>query len=95
MNEKVIYHLHQFGLLHGIYECAVGGGRIHCTDGGDNISIVGVVTGVLIVVIAMTGCWFLANLVVPQSEIEKIDAIGRWAKEELERRETEGREAEK
>ena len=56
------------------------------------MSIVGVVTGVLIVALVMTGCWFLANLVVPQSEIDKIDAIGRWAKEELERREAEGSE---
>ena len=56
------------------------------------MSIVGVVTGVLIVALVMTGCWFLADLVVPQSEIDKIDAIGRWAKEELERREAEGSE---
>ena len=56
------------------------------------MSIVGVVTGVLIVALVMTGCWFLTDLVVPQSEIDKIDAIGRWAKEELERREAEGSE---
>lgn len=51
------------------------------------MSIVGVVIGVLIVALVMTGCRFLADLIVPQSEIDKIDAIGRWAKEELERRE--------
>lgn len=34
-------------------------------------------------------CWFLADMIIPQSEIDKIDAIGRWAKEELERREHE------
>lgn len=51
------------------------------------MSVVGALFGVILVVIVMTGCWFLADLVVPQSEIEKIDAIGRWAKEELERRE--------
>ena len=48
---------------------------------------IGALLGLLLVVIVMTVCWFLANLVVPQSEIDKIDAIGRWAKEELERRE--------
>lgn len=56
------------------------------------MSIVGVVTGVLIVALVLMNCWFLADLVVPQSEIDKINDIGRWAKEELERREAEGRE---
>lgn len=56
------------------------------------MSVVGALLGLLIVVIVMTGCWFLADLIVPQSEIEKIDAIGRWAKEELEQREAEGSE---
>ena len=56
------------------------------------MSIVGVVTGVLIVALVLMNCWFLADLVVPQSEIDKIDTIGQWAKEELERREAEGRE---
>lgn len=51
------------------------------------MSVIGALLGLLLVVIVMTVCWFLANLVVPQSEIDKIDAIGRWAKEELERRE--------
>ena len=54
------------------------------------MSVIGALLGLLSVVIVMTGCRFLANLVVPQSEIDKIDAIGRWAKEELERREAEG-----
>ena len=57
------------------------------------MSVIGALLGLLSVVIVMTGCWFLANLVVPKSEIDKIDAIGRWAKEELERREvTDGRD---
>ena len=57
------------------------------------MSVVGALLGLLLVVIVMTACWFLADLVVPQSEIDKIDAIGRWAKEELERREvTDGRD---
>ena len=48
---------------------------------------IGALLGLLLVEIVMTVCWFLADLIVPQSEIDKIDAIGRWAKEELERRE--------
>ena len=54
------------------------------------MSIAGVVMGVLIVALVTTECRFLADLIIPQSEIDKIDAIGRWAKEELERREAEG-----
>ena len=53
------------------------------------MSIWGVESGLLIVAVVLVVCWFLANLIIPQSEIDKIDAIGRWAKEELERRETE------
>lgn len=52
----------------------------------EDMSIVGVVIGVLIIVIVLRGCWVLADSIVPQSEIDKIDAIGRWAKEELEQR---------
>ena len=55
------------------------------------MSVVGALLGLLIVAIVMTGCWFLADLIVPQSEIDKIDVIGKWAKEELERIEAEGR----
>lgn len=55
------------------------------------MSVVGALSGLLIIVIVMTGCWFLADLIVPQSEIDKIDVIGKWAKEELERIEAEGR----
>ena len=56
------------------------------------MSIAGVVMRVLIVALVTTGCRFLADLIIPKSEIDKIDAIGRWAKEELERREAEGSE---
>lgn len=56
------------------------------------MNIVGVVTGVLIVALVLINCWFLTDLIVPQSEIDKIDVIGQWAKDELERRETEGSE---
>ena len=45
----------------------------------------------LMIVIAGVISWFLANLIIPRSEIDKIDAIGRWAKEELERREVDMR----
>ena len=55
-----------------------------------NVIIVGCF--LIIVAGALVGCWFLANWIIPQSEIDKIDAIGRWAKEELERREAERRE---
>ena len=45
------------------------------------------VCGLLFIVAVFAFCWFLADMIIPQSEIDKIDAIGRWAKEELERRE--------
>ena len=51
-----------------------------------------ILTVLLMIVIAGAVSWFLANLIIPQSEIDKIDAIGRWAKEELEHREVERRE---
>lgn len=41
----------------------------------------------LLVIAVLVGCWFLADWIIPQSEIDKIEAIGKWAKEELERRE--------
>ena len=48
-----------------------------------------ILTVLLMIVIAGAVGWFLADLIIPQSEIDKINAIGRWAKEELERREEE------
>ena len=48
-----------------------------------------VVCFLLIVDTTLVGCWYLADWIVPQSDIDKIDAIGRWAKEELERRKDE------
>jgi di/tricarboxylate transporter len=54
------------------------------------MSIVNVVGVVPIIALVLAISWFLADLIVPQSEIDKIEAIERWAKEELERRETEG-----
>lgn len=51
-----------------------------------------VIWGILIIAFALGAGWLLANLIIPQSEIDKIDAIGKWAKEELGRREAERRE---
>lgn len=48
-----------------------------------------------LIVLVLMGCWYLADMIIPQSEIDKFQAIGRWAKEELERREAERREDEK
>jgi hypothetical protein len=48
----------------------------------------------LMIVIAGVISWYLAELIVPQSEIDKIDAIGRWAKGELDQREAERRDDE-
>lgn len=54
------------------------------------LSNVMIIVGFVVVVIAsLVGSWFLADWIVPQSDIDKIDAIGRWAKEELKRREAE------
>lgn len=59
------------------------------------MSISGLISGLLIVIGAFVITWPLANLFIPQSEIDKIDAIGKWAKKELDRREVERRENEK
>ena len=40
-----------------------------------------------LVAFGLTVSWILADAIIPQSEIDKIEAIGRWAKEELDRRE--------
>lgn len=59
------------------------------------LSDVMIIVGFVVVVIAaLVGSWYLADWIVPQSDIDKIEAIGRWAKEELERREAERRENE-
>lgn len=50
------------------------------------MSITGVISGLMLVAVAVTVGWFLADIMIPQSEIDEIDAIGRWAKEELDRR---------
>jgi len=56
------------------------------------MSAIGVIDGILIIVFAFGVTWPLANLIIPQSEIDQIDAIGKWAKEEFERRVAERRE---
>ena len=57
------------------------------------LSDVMIIVGFVVVVIAvLVGSWYLANWIVPQSDIDKIESIGRWAKEQLERREAERRE---
>lgn len=48
-----------------------------------------IILGLLIVAAAFAVTRPLANMIIPQSEIDKIDVIGRWAKEELDRREAE------
>ena len=57
-----------------------------------NVIIGGCVLLILVAIFA--GSWYLADLIIPQSEIDKIEAIGSWAKEELERIEAERREDE-
>lgn len=57
------------------------------------VEMMRVIGGILIIVFALGVGWVLANLIIPQSEIDKIDAIGKWAKEELDRREVERRES--
>lgn len=56
------------------------------------MSITGLIGGLLIIAFVLFVCWILADMIIPQSDIDKIDAIGRWAKEELDRREAERRE---
>lgn len=58
----------------------------------DLMSVSGWIFGIVVVVCVFVITWPLAELIIPQSEIDKIDAIGKWAKEELECREAERRE---
>ena len=53
------------------------------------MSIVNVMGVIPIIALVLVISWFLADLIVPQSEIDKVEAIRRWAEEELERRESE------
>ena len=71
--------------------------RHHCMDAATRaihreVGKMSVIWGILIIAFALGAGWLLANLIIPQSEIDKIDAIGKWAKEELGRREAERRE---
>ena len=51
------------------------------------MSIVGIILGLLTVIGAFIITWPLVDLIIPQEEIDNIDAIGKWAKEELDCRE--------
>ena len=53
------------------------------------MNIGGVIFGILIEFGAFAVTKPLVDLIIPQSEIDKIDAIGQWAKDELEQREAE------
>ena len=48
------------------------------------MSIVNVIGVIPIIALVLVISWFLADLIVPQSEIDKVEAIRRWAEEELE-----------
>lgn len=50
------------------------------------MNITYVASGLLLVAIAVVVGRFLADIMIPQSEIDEIDAICRWAKKELDRR---------
>lgn len=49
--------------------------------------LIGVVGGFASIAFALLVGRILAGMIIPQSEIDKIDALGKWAKEELDRRE--------
>lgn len=51
------------------------------------MSIVGIILSLLTVIGAFIITRPLVDLIIPQEEIDNIDAIGEWAKEELDRRE--------
>lgn len=42
--------------------------------------------GIALIVLVIWGCWKLADLVIPESRIRKIEEIGEWAKGELDKR---------
>lgn len=50
------------------------------------MSISGLIFGLMIVVGSFVITWPLVNLIIPQEEIDKIETIGEWAKEELDKR---------
>ena len=58
------------------------------------MSISDMIFGLLIVAGAFAITRPIVELIVPQSEIDKIDSIGKWAKEELDRREAERKDGE-
>lgn len=58
------------------------------------MSISDMIFGLLIVAGAFAITRPIVELIVPQLEIDKIDSIGKWAKEELDRREAERKDGE-
>lgn len=48
--------------------------------------ILGVVLGIIIIAFALIFSRFLVDLLIPESEFKEIEAMGKWAKEELKRR---------
>ena len=57
--------------------------------GDRRMSITGIALGLLILAAVLVVCWFLTELIIPQSEIDEMEALSRWLEEELNRRETE------
>ena len=56
------------------------------------MSIIDLLIGLSVIAVGVIAGWFFAGLIVPQSDIDKVEAIGKWAKKELDRREAERRE---
>ena len=50
------------------------------------MSVLGVVLGIISIVFAFVISKFLVDLLIPESDFEEIESIGKWAKEELKRR---------
>ncbi len=50
------------------------------------MSILGVALGIINIVFALILSRFLADLLIPESDFEEIEAIGKWAREELKHR---------
>lgn len=56
------------------------------------MSIVGIILAFIAFAVALIVGRFFAEIIIPQSEIDEIDAIHKWAKDELDRRDAERKE---
>ena len=56
------------------------------------MSIVGIILAFIAFAVALIVGRIFAEIIIPQSEIDKIDAIHKWAKDELDRRDAERRQ---